>query len=334
MMATVAPGPEHNVAQAVLSDYGVAITTASATAAAEVSISLLDFSDTEITTNIHRQLQLFEVQSYHLLHGWGRHSSSCFARHYHYCLEDGSKGWASMEDASRAILCNGWAYDDTDSWTLVGDWEYSSSYASFRIQSYSEKRAWTGLRRRKLTRKVIFNPYHSANSGISSSSNNDNSDIVFTCKYCDSKEISAVSQLLLEKYAETSFIFYPNNYNEWKAIKLKKRLLSLIGVTSIGQGQPVATPKLTRNFVDSGYNLVLLTDIVEKKFAGKKNLFRTCFTAPPMQSLPQRIRSIDSSIFTLDERIEIAKYLMRRYDYNNLFHCKKCIQNLGEPCVG
>mmetsp|Transcript_16013 Transcript_16013/g.24150 ORF Transcript_16013/g.24150 Transcript_16013/m.24150 type:complete len:305 (-) Transcript_16013:7-921(-) len=228
---------------------------------------------------------------------------------------DGRAGWVTFDQAGEALISRGWSWAE-NTWTIdchfpgsdSDGWSYASNFGSIDQNGTAIKGMSHFVRRRRRTRKQIF----VANNEVSG-----------TCDHCDSMHVDLLSDKLLEALTQTSLHEYPGESPPAPATnRLKDLLMETLGLASISERFDM---KHVHHVLDK-----FLTLVLNKKSAWSKaaSIFGGEYSP---EQLPQRAKELDRDAFTSEERREIAKLLIRKYDTDNEYHCEE--SRCGSSCV-
>lgn len=150
-----------------------------------------------------------------------------------------------------------------------------------------------------------------------------------TCDYCDSTQISVISNKLLDTLCQASLNEYPGQEPPPDPLinRLKDHLMDMIGLGSIARNPPNMqfTLKDILHKLDKFSSYVL-----EKKSLWSKaaSMFTPEYTP---EFFPQRSEVLRNGVFTDVEREVIACALIRKYDTEYKYHCDRV--NCGQQCI-
>lgn len=143
-----------------------------------------------------------------------------------------------------------------------------------------------------------------------------------TCDHCDSQEVQQLSDQLLETLTQTSLHENPGEYSEVATNRLKSTLHELLGIASRGEtfhdlaGAKSTIDKFFVSVLNAKSTWSKLSSIVGDDYLPEK--------------LPARAVEVSSFSFPLEERREVARMLIRKYDTSFAHHCHKF--NCGSAC--
>lgn len=143
-----------------------------------------------------------------------------------------------------------------------------------------------------------------------------------TCDHCDTKEVQELSDQLLEALTQTSLHENPGEYSEVVTNRLKNTMHELLGIASRGEtfhdlaGAHHCIDKFFVSVLNAKSAWSKLSSIVGDDYLPEK--------------LPARAVEVSSFSFPLEERREVARMLIRKYDTSFAHHCDK--QNCGASC--
>lgn len=148
-----------------------------------------------------------------------------------------------------------------------------------------------------------------------------------TCDHCDLQEVDKLSTLFLEKLAAASIVKHPRQLNEPKMVALKNGFLSALGfvmeVEAEGDSQRL-----------KGYEFNLVASQLEAFVNQGRTALSMASSAlvsgTSMEALSKRIVEVADNYFSHEERSELARLLLRKFDIIYEFHCEKV--NCGEGC--
>ena len=144
-----------------------------------------------------------------------------------------------------------------------------------------------------------------------------------TCDHCDTEEVQHLSDCLLEALTQTSLHENPGDYSEVATNRLKDTLMELLGLASRGEtfrdlaGVLHCLDKFFISVINAKSAWSKLSSIVGADYLPEK--------------LPERAVQVSRRSFPPEERAEVARMLLRKYDVAFAFHCHK--YNCGAACV-
>jgi hypothetical protein len=144
-----------------------------------------------------------------------------------------------------------------------------------------------------------------------------------TCDHCDSREVQYLSDCLLEALTQTSLHENPGEYSGVATNRLKNTLHELLGLAS--QKETFSDLAGVRQCIDKFF-----VSVINAKSAWSKLSSIVGADYLP-ERLPERALEVSSRSFPLEERQEVARMLLRKYDTAFAFHCHK--YNCGAGCV-
>jgi hypothetical protein len=150
-----------------------------------------------------------------------------------------------------------------------------------------------------------------------------------TCDHCDSIEIAALADKLLDALCQASLNEYPglDPPPDPSINRLKDLLMEMIGLGSISRLPPHTSLSL-RDVVhklDRFSSFVLESKSLWSKAA---SMFTPEYSP---QFFPQRRELLRGGVFTDPERDLIACALIRKYDLDHRYHC--AVKGCGQECV-
>jgi len=276
-----------------------------------------------------KSVVLYENERYQVTaFGWSKNGLLPTDRKY-ISTRNGKHGWPSLEAADMEMITHGWTWLESN-WTVdQGDaqaaagrrssengsrlssdgdgWSYATNFGSIEESGTAVKGMTHFVRRRRLTRQQIF-------MGPSL--------IKGTCDHCDSAEVQRLSDCLLEALTQTSLHENPGEYSEVITNRLKNTLHELLGLASRNQhfsdmaGVNQCIDKFFVSVINAKSAWAKLSSIVGADYLPEK--------------LPERAVEVSSFSFSLEERREVARMLIRKYDTSFAHHCDKF--NCGEAC--
>lgn len=231
----------------------------------------------------------------------------------HISTRNGKDGWATFEAAEAAMITHGWTWSQ-NSWNIDYDnsdgegWVYAASFGSIETNGSAVKGMTHFVRRRRRTRQQCF-----VGSSI----------IKGTCDHCDSQEVLKISDCMLEALTQTSLYENPGEYSEVSTNILKNSLHELLGIASRAE---------------SFHDLAGVYQCLDKFFVtiiNKKSTWSKLSSIVGAdylpENLPHRAVEVSRTSFPLEERQEIARMLIRKYDTTFQYHCDK--NDCGSACV-
>lgn len=144
-----------------------------------------------------------------------------------------------------------------------------------------------------------------------------------TCDHCDSEEVQKLSDQMLEALTQTSLHENPGEYSEVVTNRLKNTLHELLGIASRGEtfhdlaGARQCLDKFFVSVLNAKSTWSKLSSIVGDDYLPEK--------------LPARAVEVSTFSFSLEERREVARMLIRKYDTDFAHHCHK--YNCGSGCT-
>lgn len=265
-----------------------------------------------------KSVVLYENERYQVTaFGWSKNGLLPTDRK-HISTRNGKHGWPTLEAADMEMITHGWTWLESK-WAveqgpsgsnLSSDgegWTYATNFGSIEESGSAMKGMTHFVRRRRLTRQQIF-------MGPSL--------IKGTCDHCDSAEVQRLSDCLLEALTQTSLHENPGEYSEVITNRLKNMLHELLGLASRDQhftdmaGVNQCIDKFFISVINAKSAWAKLSSIVGADYLPEK--------------LPERAVEVSSFSFSLEERREVARMLIRKYDTSFVHHCDKV--NCGAAC--
>jgi hypothetical protein len=128
---------------------------------------------------------------------------------------------------------------------------------------------------------------------------------------------------MLEAMTQASLYENPGDYSIVETNRLKNKLFELLGIAS--RGETFGDMKGVNNCIDK-----FLVTVMNAKSTWSKV---SSIVGPDYipEKLPERALEVSSKSFPSEERQEISKMLIRKYDTNFEYHCHKF--NCGSSCT-
>ena len=233
------------------------------------------------------------------------------------------------------MITHGWTWTQS-SWAVENQgadadgWIYAASFGSIAESGSAVKGMTHFVRRRRRSRTQSF--FGSccvvcckfiSNCITNFPTISGPSLIEGSCDHCDSREVQQLSDCMLEALTQTSLHENPGEYSEVTTNSLKNTLHELLGIASRGE-----------SFHDMAgiyrcLDKFFITIINKKSTWSKLSSIVGADYLP--ENLPQRAVEVSSFSFSLDERKEVARMLIRKYDTSFIYHCNK--YNCGTSCI-
>ncbi|CAE7521852.1 unnamed protein product, partial [Symbiodinium microadriaticum] len=144
-----------------------------------------------------------------------------------------------------------------------------------------------------------------------------------TCDYCDSAYIDLLSDKLLEALTTTSLHENPGEILSYAATnRLKDLLMETLGLASICESMDLKEINVRLD--------KFMIQVLNKKSAWSQAISIFSGDYDP-ELLPRRAVELDQFIFPQEERVSLAKILIRKYDSAFEFHCDR--KHCGPNCM-
>lgn len=327
---------------------------------------------------------IYENERYSPVSGWSSKALLPTERKA-YSSGDGQDGFATLEEASSALISKGWSWEGDwlmDTGTTNADkdgWSYAAEFGSFGDSDKSGS-ATKGMlhfvRRRKLIRHQFFDVASLAEVGD------------FTCDHCDLQEVQALDALLLDKLVAASLRKHPRKISHSKVVALKSDLVRVIetyacpkegrddrsasvGSSSEDGGRQSTLRRLSSSFLsrrststntalteseapsaeeaaahgwktadtDSDpqvtYTFASLSRMLDQFVGSSQTAWSIAssvlVTGDAAVHQQERTAEIAHDFFQEEERRELARLVIRRYDHVHAFHCAQ--NNCGQGCI-
>jgi hypothetical protein len=261
-------------------------------------------------------IELYENQRYSPLGGFSSKSLLPTDR-YAFSTQDGLSGWKTIEEAEIALISLGWKWDIDNPWEVDkvsnnnvdnDGWSYSVDFSSYADapNGVGKMGMMHFVRRRRLRRLQTFD------------ANLISSDYLPSCDHCDLREVDQLACLFLDKFVDASIVKHPRNITLDKVIALKNSLIESLGLLVGGSDSvnyaAIDVARRLDSFIQSGKSALSMVSSALAATVSKSD----------------RLRDLESNYFSLEERSELAKLLLRRQDQLFIYHCAKI--NCGSSC--
>jgi len=270
-----------------------------------------------IPNNRHlRKVEIYENERYSPVSGWSSRSLLITDRGV-YSNGDGSMSFGSLDEANQSLLSPGWKWE-SENWSRDTSltnadehgWSYATDFLGYEDENSGSaiKSMMHFVRRKRLIRYQQFdiNLIYSSDK--------------LTCSYCDIEEIDRLSTTLLEVLTTASLKKHPRFISVPKVNSLK---YSLIEAFNFSKAEPIddyTTERiltLLEPFISHGPNAWTMASAAlgggnTTEYFGKRT-----------------VEILDS--FSIYERNEISKLIIRKFDKNYTYHCNKI--NCKDECV-
>lgn len=145
----------------------------------------------------------------------------------------------------------------------------------------------------------------------------------FTCEYCDLQEIEKLALILLEKLCSASIIKHPRLINIPKIVNLKRKMIEDLNLNVTDSN---------KSFQYSFDNVVAVLDSYCSSCNSTLSSVSSALSSESnFMTFSKRIAEISKNYFGIEERNELAKLIIRKYDNNNDYHCLS--KNCGMTCI-
>ena len=140
-----------------------------------------------------------------------------------------------------------------------------------------------------------------------------------TCDYCELEESQRFADMLVQSLASTSLLLYGENKtpSESDINALKSKLMEALQLKSIVPlGLPAVEFTLEKFGAPERSTLSKVSSLIAQ--------------SSPLEHLRERMEELSRTAFMPDERLLVAKLIIRKHDSEYRFHCP--ISKCGEEC--
>lgn len=271
---------------------------------------------TLIDLKITRLIEVYENERYSPISGWSSRGLLMTDRDK-FSNNDGSVSFASIEEYETAFISCGWIWVNNE-WNVdlslanvdESGWTYSADFSSLENEHVGSptKNMIHFVRRKRLLRSQLFTGKHIHDLGSRE-----------TCSYCDLEEIDKLTSMLLEAAMTASLKLHPRIISIPKINAIKNDIIEALHLNNSAE-EISSIVKI--------YSAITLKALIEDFFSRKGTSLWTMASSAlssgqtNFEHISKRTSDI-SQAFSPSERTELARLIIRKYDYRFEFHCNE-----------